>query len=94
MIVYAIYSAFLISYITLSETNLPFNDLAGFVDDGSYELIVVNNSAAHEFFAYYEKEGVIQGMKDMLKKKLPQSDMEAFHQVSMMQIILIITNTN
>ncbi|XP_029680402.1 glutamate receptor ionotropic, kainate 4-like [Formica exsecta] len=45
LIITSAYSASLISFLTLTKTNLPFSTLEGYVEDGSYKLIVVKNSA-------------------------------------------------
>lgn len=48
LITVAAYSASLISYLTISTVNLPFSTVEGFVADGSYQLIVLKNSADYD----------------------------------------------
>nr|XP_012138436.1 PREDICTED: glutamate receptor ionotropic, delta-2-like [Megachile rotundata] len=62
------YSASLISYLTVSTTSLPFSTLEGYVADGSYQLIALENSADYDMIISY-KHGVISKLKKLLKKK-------------------------
>jgi hypothetical protein len=52
--VYAAYSAFLISFLTVQKFSLPFNSLRGLVDIGSYRLGVLANSAHVDDFKVSE----------------------------------------
>ncbi|XP_024878189.1 glutamate receptor ionotropic, delta-2-like, partial [Temnothorax curvispinosus] len=47
-VILAIYSASFISYLVLCTPKLPFSTLEGYVKDGSYKLIVVQNSAQYD----------------------------------------------
>lgn len=47
LVITSAYSASLISFLTLTKTHLPFSTLEGYVKDGSYKLIVMNNSAEY-----------------------------------------------
>jgi hypothetical protein len=44
MVLLAAYSAFLISSLAVQHRNLPFRDLQGLLDDGSYRLGVLRES--------------------------------------------------
>lgn len=48
IIILAIYSASLISFLALASPKLPFSTLEGYVKDGSYKLIVMKNSAEYD----------------------------------------------
>jgi hypothetical protein len=45
MVVMAAYSAFLISSLAVQQTDLPFRDLKGLLNHGSYKLGVLTNSS-------------------------------------------------
>ena len=45
LVVYAAYSASLTSFLTVTSASLPFSTLEGFSEDGSYKLIVYQNSS-------------------------------------------------
>ncbi|XP_014219327.1 glutamate receptor ionotropic, kainate 5-like [Copidosoma floridanum] len=46
----AIYSACLISYLAVTRPSLPFSDLKGLANDGSYKVLTLRESADYEFF--------------------------------------------
>lgn len=54
LIISSVYSATLISYLTVPSTVLPFTTLEGFVKDGSYKLVVLKESAAYSMFQVSE----------------------------------------
>jgi hypothetical protein len=45
LVLFAAYSAFLISILAVQHRDLPFRDLQGLLYDGSYRLGVLRNSA-------------------------------------------------
>ncbi|XP_014219328.2 glutamate receptor ionotropic, kainate 5-like [Copidosoma floridanum] len=45
LVIWNVYSASICSYLTVLTPSLPFSDTKGFVDDGSYKVIVVQNSS-------------------------------------------------
>lgn len=47
IVILAIYSASLISFLALATPKLPFTTLEDYVKDGSYKLIVLKNSAEY-----------------------------------------------
>jgi hypothetical protein len=50
LVLLAAYSAFLISSLAVQPRALPFRDLQGLVNDGSYKLGVVDNTAVLNIF--------------------------------------------
>jgi hypothetical protein len=50
LVIFAGYSASLISSLAVQPRALPFRDLQGLLSDGSYKLGVVQNSAAINIF--------------------------------------------
>lgn len=51
VILLAIYSASLISYLTVSSPTVPFATLTEFARDGSYKLVAFQQSADYDLFA-------------------------------------------
>lgn len=51
VIISAAYSASLTSFLTAGLRKLPFQSLETFVEDGTYELIVVRDTAEYDIFA-------------------------------------------
>ena len=49
-IVLSLYSASLISYLTVPVSNLPFSTMEGFAQDGSYQMIVKKDGSEYEMF--------------------------------------------
>jgi len=50
LVLMAAYSAFLISSLAVQSRDLPFRDLQGLLDDGSYRLGVLPNSSTLNMF--------------------------------------------
>ena len=50
LVVMAAYSAFLISSLAVQQRELPFRDLQGLLNDGSYRLGVMKNSSYFNIF--------------------------------------------
>lgn len=48
IVILAIYSASLISFLALANPKLPFTTMEGYVKDQSYKLIVLKNSAEYD----------------------------------------------
>ena len=56
LVVVAAYSAFLMSSLAVYNPVLPFRDLKGLLNDGSYKLRVVKDSYNYEMFQVRYKE--------------------------------------
>ncbi|XP_011684762.1 PREDICTED: uncharacterized protein LOC105448100 [Wasmannia auropunctata] len=82
IIILAIYSATLVSFLTLNLPKLPFSTLEDYVNDGTYKLIVLQNSAEYDIPTRM-KDPVFLKMYDLLeeKKYLPTTLAEGFKQV-------------
>ncbi|XP_012260629.3 glutamate receptor 1-like isoform X2 [Athalia rosae] len=82
LVVCAAYAASLISYLTVTRESLPFSTLEGFVNDGSYKLIVFKNSAEHDMLEH-ATETVMIKMRSLLKYRslLPTTLESGFRQV-------------
>jgi hypothetical protein len=50
MVLMAAYSAFLISSLAVQHRDLPFRDLQGLLDDGSYKLGAMKTSYLYNIF--------------------------------------------
>nr|CAD7194510.1 unnamed protein product [Timema douglasi] len=80
----AAYSASVISELTAQQPRLPFTDLRGLVDDGSYKLGVVGKSGLHDIFdnkgnpTLYE---VYTRVINPIKDDLPHSVTEGLNRV-------------
>lgn len=48
IVILAMYSASLMSFLALSTPRLPFSTLEGYIEDGTYKLIVMKNSAEYD----------------------------------------------
>ncbi|XP_014217636.1 glutamate receptor ionotropic, NMDA 2C-like [Copidosoma floridanum] len=76
------YSGSLTSYVTVSMPAMPFTDLIGFINDRSYKLIVLKNSAEHDVFlnpnddVYYRMSLLLDSYEN-----LPSSYIKGFEQV-------------
>ncbi|XP_072757012.1 probable glutamate receptor [Anoplolepis gracilipes] len=81
LVIAAAYSASLISCLTLSKPTLPFSTLEGYVEDGSYKLIVMKNSAEEDLV--HHNTSMFLKMHKLLKKKkyLPSTLPEGFKQI-------------
>ncbi|XP_011142833.2 glutamate receptor ionotropic, delta-1-like [Harpegnathos saltator] len=82
LIIQAAYSASLISFLTLPMASLPFSTVEGYVDDGSYKLIVIKNSADYDMF-YNAKNFILLKMNESMKAKelLPLIEEDGFKQI-------------
>ncbi|XP_028046100.1 glutamate receptor 2 [Monomorium pharaonis] len=82
IVILSIYSASLISYLALCTPKLPFSTLEGYVEDGSYKLIVLQNSAEYDVPSRV-KDPVFIKMYDLVEKKqhLPLTLSEGFKQI-------------
>ncbi|XP_011880267.1 PREDICTED: probable glutamate receptor [Vollenhovia emeryi] len=82
IIILAVYSASLISFLALGTPKLPFSTLEGYVKDGSYKLIVMKNSAEYDIPSRV-KDPVFLKMYELLEEKthLPISLSEGFKQI-------------
>ena len=56
LVLLAAYSAFLISILAVQHQELPFRDLQGLLDDGSYRLGVVPNTSQFNKFNVYRRK--------------------------------------
>ncbi|XP_043280870.1 glutamate receptor ionotropic, kainate 2-like isoform X2 [Venturia canescens] len=82
LVVSAAYSAALISFITVSTTSFPFTTLEEFVNDGTYDLVVLKNSADWDLFDS-SPDPVYSKMKTLLRpwESLPNNMQEGFEQI-------------
>ncbi|XP_021923388.1 probable glutamate receptor [Zootermopsis nevadensis] len=84
LVIFAGYSASLISSLAVQPRALPFRDLQGLLSDGSYRLGVQENSAVLNIF-----DGAVEGVENEVYKKLiapftndiPRDDSEGFKKV-------------
>lgn len=51
LVISAAYSAALISFLTVSTDNMPFNNLDEFIEDGTYKFLVLKDSADYDLFS-------------------------------------------
>ncbi|XP_011694273.1 PREDICTED: uncharacterized protein LOC105453773 [Wasmannia auropunctata] len=82
IIILASYSASLISFLALNTPQLSFSTLEGYVKDGTYKLIVLEDSAEYEVLSS-TKDPVYLKMYQLLEKKkyLPATQMEGFEKI-------------
>ncbi|XP_011694269.1 PREDICTED: glutamate receptor 3-like [Wasmannia auropunctata] len=82
IIILASYSASLISFLALNTPKLPFSTLEGYVKDGTYKLIVMQNSADYDVLSSV-KDPVYLKMYQLLeeKKYLPETSLDGFKQI-------------
>ncbi|XP_043478621.1 glutamate receptor ionotropic, kainate 2-like isoform X3 [Leptopilina heterotoma] len=82
LIISSVYSATLISYLTVPSTVLPFTTLEGFVKDGSYKLVVLKESVHYAMFQE-TKDQLLKNMGKLIKSEheLPETETEALAQV-------------
>ncbi|OXU28208.1 hypothetical protein TSAR_008341 [Trichomalopsis sarcophagae] len=79
VILLAVYSACLISYLTVTSPSLPFSNLHEFAKDGTYKLIAFQQSADYDLFATSKDLVLKRMMKQMLNREyLPQTMMAGF----------------
>jgi hypothetical protein len=50
LVLMAAYSSFLISSLAVQHQDLPFRDLQGLLQDGSYRLVVMRNNSDFNMF--------------------------------------------
>ncbi|XP_024892967.1 probable glutamate receptor [Temnothorax curvispinosus] len=81
IVILAIYSGSLISFLALCTPKLPFSTLEGYVKDGSYKLILLRNSAEY-YVPTHVKDPVFLQMYELLEEKyLPLSTTEGFEKL-------------
>ncbi|KYQ52733.1 Glutamate receptor, ionotropic kainate 2, partial [Trachymyrmex zeteki] len=82
VIILSTYFASLISYLALNTAKLPFSTLEGYVKDGTYKLIVLQNSAEYDI-PLYTKNPLLLKMYDLLEDKdyLPFNNSEGFKKI-------------
>ncbi|KAL2713243.1 hypothetical protein V1478_016941 [Vespula squamosa] len=81
-VLWAAYSAALISFLTLPIRILPFHSLESFVQDGTYQLIVIRSTAYYDKFANSQNQLAKKIMKLMLdEEKLPVTALEGFKKI-------------
>ncbi|XP_071566429.1 probable glutamate receptor [Temnothorax nylanderi] len=81
IVILAIYSASYISILVLCTPKLPFSTLEGYVKDGSYKLIVMQNSAQYDDLRHVMDPVFVQMYELLEEKHLPLSTMEGFKQL-------------
>ncbi|XP_012280422.1 probable glutamate receptor [Orussus abietinus] len=89
LIVSAAYSASLISFLAVSAPSLPFSTLDGYVNDGSYKLIVFRSSSYYDMFKD-SKDPVYSKMMGLMKREeeLPKTTLNACLQVCKQRVAL------
>ncbi|XP_053593783.1 glutamate receptor ionotropic, kainate 2 [Microplitis demolitor] len=82
LVISAAYSAALISFLTVSTDNMPFNNLDEFIEDGTYKFLVLKDSADYDLFSY-SNDSTTQSLKNLMETEelLPPSVYEGFFQV-------------
>ncbi|KAJ8679008.1 hypothetical protein QAD02_014795 [Eretmocerus hayati] len=82
LLIYAIYSASITSYLTVLTPTLPFSDTKGFAQDRSYKLIVLQNSNDQNLIMS-SKDPVLSVLQPLMKnfEDLPLNPFEGFQQV-------------
>nr|KAF7398294.1 hypothetical protein H0235_016302 [Vespula pensylvanica] len=81
-VLWAVYSAALISFLTSVIHVLPFDSLESFVADGTYQLAVVRGSAYYDKFVNSKDPLAKKVMKLMLEEdKLPRTEIEGFKRI-------------
>lgn len=88
-LLYAMYSAVLISYLVERQPTLPFHDLETFALDGSYKLAVTKNGFHYDILMneYEANDQTGEALKQLLSKDLPDSKEAAFAQVQLHQFV-------
>ncbi|XP_077269825.1 putative glutamate receptor isoform X2 [Temnothorax americanus] len=81
IVILAIFSASYISILVLCTPKLPFSTLEGYVKDGSYKLIVMQNSAQYDDLSHVKDPVFVQMYELLEKKHLPLSTKEGFKQL-------------
>ncbi|XP_028045673.2 glutamate receptor ionotropic, kainate 4 [Monomorium pharaonis] len=82
IVILSMYSASLISYLALSKPKLPFSTLEGFVNHGSYQLIVMQDSAEYDLPSNVHDSVFIKMYKLRADKKyLPFTLSEGFREI-------------
>ncbi|XP_068085174.1 probable glutamate receptor [Anabrus simplex] len=93
LILLASYSAILISFLTIQRLSLPFTDLQGLIEDGSYQMGVLRNSTEHRFFMNTSDEMMQQLYEKFMlpdPKNFPETDEIAFERVCSMKFAFMI----
>ncbi|KAF7383171.1 hypothetical protein HZH68_015020 [Vespula germanica] len=81
-VLWAVYSAALISFLTSVIHVLPFDSLESFVADGTYQLAVVRGTAYYDKFVNSKDPLAKKVMKLMLEEdKLPRTEIEGFKRI-------------
>ncbi|OXU29699.1 hypothetical protein TSAR_006447 [Trichomalopsis sarcophagae] len=89
LVLFAVYSAYLTSYLTVFTPSIPFNTFGGFVKDGTYKLIILRHSSNHDLFTR-SKIPIISKMGKLLKadEDLPHDIFAALKQVCNERVVL------
>ncbi|XP_018371881.1 PREDICTED: uncharacterized protein LOC108766848 [Trachymyrmex cornetzi] len=82
VIILSTYFASLISYLALNTAKLPFSTLEGYVEDGTYKLLVLQNSAEYDI-PLYSKDPLLLKMYESREDKdyLPFNLSEGFKKI-------------
>ncbi|XP_018048668.1 PREDICTED: uncharacterized protein LOC108687427 [Atta colombica] len=82
VIILSIYFASLISYLALNTATLPFSTLEGYIEDGTYKLLVLQNSAEYDI-PRYTKDPLLLKMYESREDKeyLPFNLIEGFKKI-------------
>jgi hypothetical protein len=60
LVVLAAYSAFLTSSLAVQHQHLPFRDLQGLLDDGSYRMVVEPNNSEFNIFNVCGRKNIFE----------------------------------
>ncbi|KAL2712484.1 hypothetical protein V1478_018007 [Vespula squamosa] len=94
VIISAAYSASMTSFLTAGIRKLPFQSLESFVEDGSYRLIIVRDTAEYDIFANSDDPLEKELMKLMLdEEKLPMTIHEGFMDICKNHKLAIYTSS-
>ncbi|XP_018371879.1 PREDICTED: LOW QUALITY PROTEIN: uncharacterized protein LOC108766847 [Trachymyrmex cornetzi] len=82
VIILSTYFASLISYLALNTAQLPFSTLEGYVEDGTYKLLVLQNSAEYDI-PLYSKDPLLLKIYESRENKyyLPFNLSEGFKKI-------------
>ncbi|XP_018406436.1 PREDICTED: uncharacterized protein LOC108782629 [Cyphomyrmex costatus] len=82
VIILSTYFASLISYLARNTAKLPFSTLEGYVEDGTYKLIVLQNSAEYDI-PHYTKDPLLLKMYEFREdtEYLPTTLVEGFKKI-------------
>ncbi|PSN40519.1 Ionotropic receptor 160 [Blattella germanica] len=84
VVMFVMYSAIFISFLTIKRYNLPFDDFDGLLNDGSYEFGVLSGSARINYFKKSPDENLRRLYWKLLDPELPKqpvSDVDGLRRI-------------